>query len=175
MDATVSGSMGPRVMRTAASLCLAAFLSACGSDRDTSSGSGAQAPDSPVQDSAFAGTYRGTVNINLSALGQTIQESGRGSLVVNKNGQIAGRIFGRATDLPCDTTVSARNVNAGGGFSFIESGSCDASSEGLGVCSIRVEISGTITGNALRGSGPIVLDCRLANAKGSASINATKG
>ncbi len=152
----------------------AVMLSACGGDSDTSSGSGGGAPIPTVQNSPFAGTYTGTARVMLSALGESVDESATGSIVVRSNGTFGGKVLPSDGKIPCNTRVEVSAVNANGSFTYIESGSCDASSANLGNCSVRAEVRGQINGNRLSGSGPVKLDCGLLDAKGTVTINASR-
>ncbi len=157
---------------------VSALLVACSDDGDTDSGSGGDASttDTPtVENSAFQGTYSGTATIKLSALGQSINESGDGSLRVFRNGRVGGSVVDDRGDLPCTTTSNQPVVNANGRFTYVESGSCDASSEGLGTCSVSIVVNGVINGNRMSANGPVELKCNIATATGSVVFSGSRG
>jgi len=138
--------------------CTAA-LSGCSDDGDTDSGSGG--------DNASVATP--TVD------NSPLDESGIGSLRVAKNGRVGGSVVDDRGDLPCNTTSNTAVVNANGRFTYVESGTCDASSEGLGTCDVSIAVNGAINGNRMSGSGPVELKCNIATATGSVTFSGTRG
>jgi len=149
----------------------------CSDDGDTDSGSGGDSAVSTptVDNSPFQGSYTGTARIRLSALGQSLDESGVGSLRVARNGRVGGSVVDDRGDLPCNTTSNTAVVNANGRFTYFESGTCDASSEGLGTCDVSIAVNGVIEGNRMTGSGPVELKCNIATATGSVTFTGNRG
>jgi len=157
--------------------CISA-ISGCSDDGDTDSGSGgdeAATATPTVTNSPFQGRYTGTARIRLTALGQSLDESGIGSLRVGQNGRVGGTVVDDRGDLPCNTSANTAIVNANGRFRYVESGTCDASSEGLGTCDVSIAVNGAINGNTMTGSGPVELKCNIATATGTVTFSGTRG
>lgn len=159
-------------------ISICTLLFACSDDGDTDSGSGSDngTTDAPlVENSPFQGIFNGTARIKLSALGQSVDESGAGSLRVFRNGRVGGSVVDDRGDLPCTTTSNRPVVNANGRFTYIETGTCDASSEGLGTCDVSIAVNGAINGNRLTANGPVELKCNIATATGSVTFSGNRG
>lgn len=153
----------------------ATVLAGCSDDGDTESGSGETTETPTVANSPFQGLYNGRATINLSALGQSLNETGDGALRVRQNGSVGGSVVDDRGDLPCTTTANRAVVNSQGQFTYRESGTCDASSEGLGNCDVSIEVSGRIVGSRLSASGPVTLSCGLVTANGSVTFTGNRG